>query len=273
MKATGTNSVKCVNSKFTRKSWIEDSNSKRITPKFMVFNKKRVDKFVILSTDYGVIIYHKELNYLLYFNNRIKEDVYFTKIDDNIYNMEIYEKENKWFSRLYNDEGLLLTDEFEKLRMLKNGLIAAKKNGLWGFVDDNLNEVIPCIYKYVEDFTKFGFAIVILQDDKRAVIDIEGNYILKPTNYSCIKALSYSFLQVQEGNRCGIINLAGNVIVPLVYNDVWLENNYFMVRLGKKYGLIGLDGTIIFECIYSEIIETPDKFVVQDFAKLEIQKN
>lgn len=265
--------VKLVSSKITRKSWLEDSTGKRITPKFVVFDKEEVDKFVVLRTQSGNIIYHKELDYLPHSNNKAQSNIGFMKIAKNIYSIDFYDEEKGWKAILYNADGVFLTDEFSIIHNPKNGRIAAKKDGYWGFLDNNLNEVVPFIYKYVEDFTEFGFTIVILQDDRRAVIDLEGNYILQPTNYDYIRALSYSFLKVEKENKCGVINLAGSIIVPVAYDYVELTNNYFKVKLGKKYGLIGIDGTIIFECIYPEIIETLDKFVVSDFARKEILKS
>jgi hypothetical protein len=39
-----------------------------------------------------------------------------------------------------------------------------------------------------------------------------------------------------------------------------------------KYGLLDKTGKCLLECIYDKIIETDDKFVVQDFSKIAILK-
>ena len=51
-----------------------------------------------------------------------------------------------------------------------------------------------------------------------------------------------------------------------------LGPNHFELMYNRKYGLADINGNVIFECLYDEIMETPDKFVVRDFAKLESGK-
>ncbi|MGQ3087832.1 WG repeat-containing protein [Flavobacterium sp.] len=54
------------------------------------------------------------------------------------------------------------------------GLIAAKKNGLYGFLDHDGNEVIPFVYKMASEFTPYGYAYV-KKDSEAYIIDRYGN--------------------------------------------------------------------------------------------------
>ena len=62
--------------------------------------------------------------------------------------------------------------KYDKLGTFHEGLALAQRNSLWGYIDTEGNEVVPCIYCGTEygnrgfDFSE-GMAVVINKDDSR----------------------------------------------------------------------------------------------------------
>ena len=75
--------------------------------------------------------------------------------------------------------------KYEKLSSFHEGLAAVQRNGLWGYIDTEGNEVIPCIYKgteygnYAFPFSE-GMAVIIDKDGKYGYINKKGEMIVKP---------------------------------------------------------------------------------------------
>ncbi len=265
--------TKVVESKITRSMWIENSRGKRISSKFVLYNDVECDNFVVLTTSNGDYIYHKNVDELILHVSNYTELI---KLSDRLYAINYSISDNsgrKCFARIYDGDGNLLLGGLEVIKSMKGGLFAVKKEDKWGFMDENLNVVIPHLWENVTSFNEDGYAIVFFKEYKRmAVIDKKGSYVLSPSTYSNASFITKDLLLVKKEGKEGAINLKGEIIVPVIYSDVCLKDNFFIVRMGQKYGLIDINGKEIFECIYPEIIETDKKFVVQDFARLEVPK-
>lgn len=265
--------TKVVRSKISRKSWIEDSKGKRISFKFVLHTSEECDDFVTLRTSAGYYVYNKNSDTLIL---HVSAYINVIKISDNAYGVMFYLKdrfERRYYARIYDSKGNLLIGGLTSLRDMSNGLFAVNKEDKWGFMDEKLNIIIPYLWEAVTPFNEDGHAIVFFKEHKRmAVIDKKGSFVLSPSCYSNASFITKNLLLVKKEGKEGVINLKGEVIVPVIYYNVTLKDNFFIVSVNNKYGLIDINGNEIFECIYPEIIETDKKFVVQDFARLETPK-
>lgn len=93
---------------------------------------------------------------------------------------------------------------------LSEGLLLAKLNGKYGFIDASGKSIVPCIYKDVELFSE-GLAVVMNE---------EGQY--------------------------GFVNKKGEIILPLVYNRAnSFENGIALVSENESYLLIDKLGKVL----------------------------
>ena len=88
------------------------------------------------------------------------------------------------FIKVFNqDEIVYLTKQGKKVTNKEvyqnNKLFAIKKDGKWGFEDENGSIKVECKYDKVTEFNEFGFA-GIQQDGKWGVIDSDMKVILEP---------------------------------------------------------------------------------------------
>lgn len=149
------------------------------------------------------------------------------------------------------------------------------KHYLWGFINENCQEIIPCIYDDVEDF-RDGFSIVE-KDMKRGIISLEGG-MCAPIEYDKLEYLSSKMFKAKKDNKYGIIDCYGNIIIPFIYNDISSPSeNLIAVQINKDghskdervWGYINLQNEVVIDPRYVEAKDFSDGLAV---AKDDIWK-
>lgn len=117
-------------------------------------------------------------------------------------------------------------------KLLQNVLIK-KPKVMYGAIDRNGKEIIPVTYLEISDFEYVYTCAKGLEDNGEefsTVIDLHGKELLHSAN-----DLKYIFRQdttlvvFQSGNRLGIVDLNGNVLVRPLYRDIEYHFNFFIV--------------------------------------------
>lgn len=207
-------------------------------------------------------------------------------------------KNEKW--GFINKSGKLITNYqyswiqfvYERYKFKNGYCIVGKSQGdynLYGLIDKNGKEIIPCKYTTVEIFSndlavislnyKFGYVdkkgkIVIpckfddaysfikdvafvKVDDKYGLIDRKSNFILKP-KYHSVYLLNYNNILaiVELDKKFGLIDFQGNEIVPTIYDNI--DPNGFSFDLlavckNNKWGYINSKGKEIIPCKYDKV--------------------
>ena len=156
---------------------------------------------------------------------------------------------------LYNLDGQpITTSNFDALGNYSNGLIAAKMDDKWGFIDLSGKIVITYKYDEVKSFSK-NRALVKL-NRKWGLIDKEEHLIL-PIAYEKLISLSNQFYKAKQGNKWGLVNRNGELILPFEY-EKWetLTTTTFLVKKNNKYGIINSSGEIVVP-INNNVIRKP----------------
>lgn len=259
-----------VRSKFTDKAWLINRQGKRVTPKFKLYGQRQYGPYEVISTSEGKFVYHIHRDNLTYIGRR-DVNIWACNITDKLFAISV-PLEDKCY--VYDNAGKLISTEFSDIDRISNDLIAAKKDTLWGFVDEHLNWVIQPQWQSTDGFNEYGYAKVH-NNEATAVINKKGEVLCDVTQYWEKTFITAEMLLVSaKNNRCvrGVINLQGKVVIPLKYDEVVLKSGYFIVSKSGEHGLIDLEGNIVFDCIYPEIIETEDKFIAKDLVEIEVEK-
>ena len=111
--------------------------------------------------------------------------------------------------------------KFGLLQKFDNGLAVASKDGKWGCIDKEGREVIPFKFEYL-DRLENGFLMVVRSDGRYGYINKRGEefYIKNSEKYDELDKISDNLYRVKKGEKVGIINKKGKVVVPIKYNDV-----------------------------------------------------
>lgn len=173
-----------------------------------------------------------------------------------------------------------------------DGLLSAVIDKKKGYVDITGKIVIPFIYENTTNFYK-GFAAVQLNktvfiidktgkqikklkynsltfsskdvanvglDGKEGRIEIMTGKEIIPPIYDYIHRFGINLIaKVRQGQKWGVINKAGGVIVPIQYDGInMLNNNIYKVQVSEKYGVVDLDLKLIPELKYDYMEDYPD---------------
>lgn len=116
--------------------------------------------------------------------------------------------------------------EYEEVCNYKtaNGLIKVKKDGKYGFIDENGNISINCEYENLADYFLEDM-IVAKKDGKCGCIDKNGNIVIN-FEYDRIGNFSEGVVSAKKGNKIGFLDKEGNTIIDFQYEYV-SDEEYF----------------------------------------------
>jgi hypothetical protein len=145
--------------------------------------------------------------------------------------LESFEEKHLFGFRHKTNRATIIAPTYQWANDFREGLAPVKKNGFFGFINQNNQVVIDFQFDDVNVF-------------------IEG------------------LAQVKAKGKWGYINLKGAVVIPIIYDSVWLlENDRIKVCIEKKFFFINPQGECISIRFYKNFRdETPtDEFITDDF--------
>lgn len=155
---------------------------------------------------------------------------------------------------VFSEEGaIILPDSCSRIKALNSTTIAGLKKKKWGAGKENGQVLIPFKYDSVGAISLY-FAAAIRNDSleiyatDKAARKVDGYYIhAVPFGASWAKAYLAS-------KKCAVIDSAGNVVVPPLYDDVFFSGNgNWTIVVDKKWGIIDKQGNIIVAPVYDLI--------------------
>lgn len=156
----------------------------------------------------------------------------------NLFTFEDFETETDQLQlyRIEKDNSYTYLNTYEDIEEgIEDGYFAVKRNGLYGFINANGDEVIKPQYEEYRSFSD-GYAIV-RKNKKWGLIDKQNNIII-PFKYSIWNFPAGGYVVMENYNHAcnyttDIYNLNGEIVyqVPNAYRDVYnLGNGTLLVR-------------------------------------------
>ncbi len=171
-----------------------------------------------------------------------------------------------------NDE-ILIQPKFDNLTFLLNGMAIAKKENLWGVINQEGKILVPFEYESIdlgnvkqgfpeEDYTNFKGVSRIVNNDtirlirvmkngKQGVVDETGKVVI-PCTYLRIFRLRYQYIGIENDYK-GIASVDGEIIVPPEYNRVTPKDFGFSVEKKGKMGILNKQGREIIPPVYDKL--------------------
>lgn len=143
---------------------------------------------------------------------------------------------------------VISSDEYTIIfRDFSDGLVCAKKNEKYGFIDTKGNVVIDFQYDKAFDFSE-GLACVS-KNDKYGYIDKNGNVIID-FQYSDAHRFSNGLAYARKNNKYGYINKEGKVIIDFQFDDAFdFSEELALTKKDEKYQFINKNGEIVIDKI------------------------
>ena len=141
----------------------------------------------------------------------------FNDIEFDRENVFIANKNSSFFH--VDKAGNKLSDKtYESIYSLKDGFSAVKLNGLWGFIDENFNQVIDFKFYDVHSFYE-NYAAVMDKDNKWGFIDTAGNVAID-FQYDEVENFREDLAAVRQGDKWGYIDKNGKEVISCKYDEV-----------------------------------------------------
>ncbi|MBN2520220.1 MAG: WG repeat-containing protein [Bacteroidales bacterium] len=130
---------------------------------------------------------------------------------------------------------------YDKVRDFSENKALFQKEGLFGYLDQNLNEIIPAQFDYASSFSE-GFAVVA-KEGLWGCIDKNGKMVV-PYKYRNIKNFNENMACIKNlNNKYGFINKNGQEVIPCKYDDANSFNDErALVKLNNFWGYIDVNG-------------------------------
>ena len=137
---------------------------------------------------------------------------------------------------LFNSLGEeIIPCKYDAFIFFENCSAAVMKNGKWGF-SNNDNKDINFSYNYVEKVsTKFA---KVKKDNMFGIVNANGQEVL-PCKYDLITDYKKGHAIIRRNKKYGLINQQGEIIIPCMYEAIeTFKNDLLKVKYNDKYGLI-----------------------------------
>lgn len=128
---------------------------------------------------------------------------------------------------------------YDEIKPFSEGLAAVKRDDKWGFVNMQGEEVIPCIYELVDEFSN-GLAGVRTSKGRWGFINKNGSMVIKD-KYLDVHPFSDGLAGVFSSyeNSWGFIDTEGFLVIPYEYDEVTdFEDGVCVVEVDHKLRLI-----------------------------------
>lgn len=151
-----------------------------------------------------------------------------------------------------DDEGRLrIANRYEDIKPFSEGLAAIKIRNKWGFINRDEKIMIQPAYEEAAPFEK-GYC-VIKQKGMYGLLNHKGNLVL-PARYDTVTILENGRLLIAVGELKGLADQHGNILLhPKYASVVDLNNGFVIIRQEGKFGLVTLQGISTIPLIYDHL--------------------
>ncbi len=143
------------------------------------------------------------------------------------------------------------------------------QNGKQGVADSNGNIVIPCIYKKVHnctntrgrhgangkmEFYRTGEPRFEVKKGKFSALANEKHELLTDFKYTDIGGLYTDIMRVKIDKKCGLIDINGNEITSIDYDEFWnMGQPVFFASRNKLHGYLDHSGKVVIPLVHERM--------------------
>jgi len=141
----------------------------------------------------------------------------------------------------------------------KNGSAVVAKNKNYGIINTLGKEIIPLKN---EDIGKWTDLIAVKRKGKWGFVN-QANRIIIATQFDFAESFVENTALIQEMSLSGVINRSGNKIIETAYSNIERTiNNYFIVNNGALYGVANEYGEVVLPMRYRNVRIFDEKLLI-----------
>ncbi len=157
-----------------------------------------------------------------------------------------------------DDQGRLrIANRYENIKPFTEGLAAIKIRNKWGFINRDEKIVIQPVYEEVTPFEK-SYSLV-KQNGLYGLLTHDGKLVLS-TRYHTVKILDNGRMLLTINGLQGLADQQGNILLyPKYSSSIDLNNGYVIIQQDGKFGLVTLQGLSTIPLVYDHLIYDAEK--------------
>ncbi len=160
-------------------------------------------------------------------------------------------KQNGKYGAINANGDLKLKCNYDFLDQYHNSLLIARSGNKYGILDKNSDTIFPFIFdnQFISCNSKTGQGQI---NGKYYLLDFE-NKTKKETNFDKISYFVEGLAAVKKGENFGYINQMGNLVIDVIYQNVWPFNKGLAaVKQNYQWGFIDTTGKFVIEPQFDE---------------------
>ena len=162
----------------------------------------------------------------------------------------VVKKEGRW-GFVDNQGRLRISNRYDEARPFYESMAAIKLRNKWGFIDKKEKLVVQPYYDEVTPFE--NGRSVVRSNDLYGIIDTNGNEVLA-IEWQKVERLETGNYLVQDLNgKVGLVNQSGEFILRPAYDDLKDYDDRVIVSRNNSWGVLNYSGEQIFKIIYQDL--------------------
>lgn len=164
----------------------------------------------------------------------------------------ILSRQNERFGLLHANGKVILKPVASEIRPYNDFLFFAKRNLLWGAVDDTGAEILQPRYQY---FSKLSENYIkLIADGKTTLFSLLYYKVVAEGEHDNYYPFSDEYALCRKNRRMGLIDHCGKTVLSPQYDEVQAFNGeIFRVKMNNRWGLVSHDDELILPFDYDYI--------------------
>lgn len=160
-------------------------------------------------------------------------------------------KEGKWgFINRSNE--VVVPFRYQSVRWFSNGMAEVCYNGFWGVINQHGAEIVPIIYD-TEECINDDRQVIVSKNNKFGVVDLAGHEIIPCENDKIEHNGNIGYYCVTKNNHLFFVDLTGQIITLKQYDRKGFNIGFYFNNVCKNglWGVADDNGVEAIPCLYS----------------------
>ena len=192
---------------------------------------------------------------------------------------DIDDKEGTYKTKVINDKNEEILSGYDEITVIdnfdskqnvwyENNVLRVKKDGKYGLIDFDGNEVLSCEYEEIYALQGVTSNFIVKKDGNIGLVNEKGQTIIK-AEYKKILALQEDYkneyIIVSQDNKYGLISTSGEILIKPSYESIKYlgSSSLFAVKQNNNWKLYDTEeNKIIIDDGYKDIVEAKSENII-----------
>lgn len=198
------------------------------------------------------------------------------KITYDYYEGLITFEKNRLIGKMKPDGSIKVKQRFESIYDLGDGYTRVMQNGKYGLINKNEEFIVPPMYDGVDVIKSWGLIAVEerktqpVLHSKHGLLDMKGKVVINVL-YDALDKVSDSVLYFEKDNKFGLMGWDEKVIKYFEYDRVHRVGHYYTVSKNYREGIIDVDGNVLLPVKYDYVKDGYD-FYRRGYCRVKLNR-